>query len=54
MPDVRLNERIVVLVNVDLKQRYSEMCEAIGENQSDHIRKSWEAELALYEASKAK
>ena len=47
----RLNERIVVLVPEATKEAYTAMCDAIGENMSEHIRQSWEAELALYRAS---
>lgn len=55
-------ERIVVLVTPSFKERYTAYVDAITpdvegkdkrDNVSGHVRASWEAELALYEANKA-
>jgi hypothetical protein len=64
MPEVKENktERIVVLVTPSFKEKYTGYVDAITpvaegkdkkDNVSAHCRKNWEAELALYEASKA-
>jgi len=50
--DERFIERIVTLVTPEFKRRYTEMCDSIGENVSEHIRQNWEIELELYESSK--
>ena len=52
-PEERLTERIVVLVTPSFKKQFDAYCDAIGENQSAHIRATWEGEVALYEAAKA-
>lgn len=47
-----LDVRKVILVTKSLDGDYSAMCAAIGENQSEHIRAGWEAEVAQWKAAK--
>jgi hypothetical protein len=51
--DIKDN-RIVFLCKTTFKEAYTAMCNAIGVDPSKHLREKCEAELALYEASKAK
>ena len=52
--DQRLADRMVILVTKEFKDEYNSMCQAMGENASQHIRTTWELELALWKASKEK
>ena len=47
-----LDDRIVVKSSKTLKKRFVDMCDAIGENPSAHIRTTIETELELYEDAK--
>jgi len=51
-PDSRLTERLVILVEPQFLKDYSAMCEAIGDNRSEHIRSELGSELALYNSSR--
>jgi hypothetical protein len=50
--EIKLDARIVVLTTQALKDDYTAYCEDIGQNPSDHSRKTWEAEVALWKAGK--
>jgi hypothetical protein len=55
-PEDKLNDRITVLVTSGFKKDFLDYLEAIGakgtKGASIHIRNNWEAEIALWMASK--